>query len=214
MGKTWALASWLARKLDIQDDLPFTLFLPSWAVATTKALDLIAGALTTCTNVRDARFWSKRAKAFAERPVAKSPALLLVLDGLNEQPQFDWRTLLESLQISPWRDQVATILTCRPAFWREELVSVGKVSSFEIGPYDDLELSSAVEKSGPQAANLPSSLEPLLRLPRYFELAIRHREALEGAFLGHGVSVSVGSTSGEPPRQPVEASSPGPPSTR
>ena len=179
MGKTWALASWLARKLDPQDDLPLTLFLPSWAVDTPKALDLIAGALLNCTHVRDARFWSKRAKAFAERPVEMGPALLLILDGLNEQPQFDWRTLLESLRIPPWRDQVATVLTCRPAYWREELVSVGKVSSFEIGPYDDLELSSAVEKSGPQAANLPSSLEPLLRFPRYFELAIRHREVLE-----------------------------------
>ena len=183
MGKTWALASWLARRLDASDPaFPLTLFLPSWAVGTFRALDLIADALATCTGVREAGFWSRRAEAFAQRSSAICPALLLVLDGLNEQPLFDWRTLLESLQVSPWKDQVATVLTCRPAYWHEELASQfqSSLQIFEVGPYDEGELASALEKGRPQTDNLlPSTLEPLLRKPRYFDLTVKHRPALE-----------------------------------
>lgn len=152
MGKTWALSSWLARRLEATDPaLPLTLFLPSFAVSTFKPRDLIAEALATCTEARDGRFWSRRAAAFAKRPSEARPALLLVLDGLNEQPFFDWRTLLESLLDFPWKDQVAAVLTCRPAYWREELAPrfQGLFQMFEIDPYDDSELASALEKGGP-----------------------------------------------------------------
>lgn len=181
MGKTWAIASWLARQLAIPDSLPLTLFLPSRAVSAFKAPDLIAEALATCTGVPDSKLWSRRAKSFAECSSGRRPALLLVLDGLNERPTFDWRTLLESLQISPWKDQVATVLTCRPAFWREELSPALQISFqiSEVGPYDDAELESALEKGGLQDTDLPTTLEPLLRRPRYLDLTVRHRRALE-----------------------------------
>lgn len=182
MGKTWALASWLGHRLVGPDaDLPLTLFLPSWSVGTTEALDLIARALAICTQTRDAQFWARRAKGFVDRSKVMRPALLVVLDGLNEQPLFDWRTLLEALQVSPWKDQVALVLTCRPGYWRDELGSGswGSFQVFEIGPYDDEELASALSKAGYRAADLPSTLEPLLRRPRYLALTVRYRQVLE-----------------------------------
>jgi hypothetical protein len=83
--------------------------------------------------------------------------------------------------MSPWKDQVAIVLTCRPAYWREDL-DLGFRDSFEVfevGPYDDAELASALEKGGLRTADLPSSLEPLLRRPRYLDLAVQHHDALE-----------------------------------
>ena len=182
MGKTWALASWLANRIKAKDPtLPLTLFLPSWAVGTFKALDLIAGALAACTGTQDAQFWTRRAESFAKRSSAARPAILLVLDGLNERPLADWRTLLESLRMSPWSDHVATVLTCRPAYWRAEVASGARDSFqlFEVGAYDDSELESALHIAGLQASDLPKALEPLLRLPRYLKLTIQHQSALE-----------------------------------
>jgi len=181
MGKTWAIATWLAQRLQPQiPNLPLTLFLPSRAIGSYNALDLIAGALATSTGVRDAQFWSRRARAFAERSPATRPALLLVLDGLNEQPLFSWRTLLESFQVSPWKDQVAVVLTCRPAYWHEHLAFSFQQSSqvFELEPYDDAELASALEKAGLNIADLPKTLDPLLRHPRYLDMTVKYREAL------------------------------------
>lgn len=172
----------MARRLGATDPaLPLTLFLPSWAVDASRALDLITDALATCTGIRDTQLWSRRAETFAKRTPKKRPVILLVLDGINEQPLFDWRTLLESLQVSPWKDQVATILTCRPAHWHEFLAPRFRnaFQIFEIGLYDDNELANALEMGGLQAHNLPSTLEPLLRRPRYLDLTIRYREALE-----------------------------------
>ncbi len=182
MGKTWAIASWLAQELQLQiPTLPLTFFLPSRAIGSYDALDLIAGALATCTGVRDAQFWSRRARAFAERSSATRPVLLLVLDGLNEQPVFSWRALLESFQVSPWKDQVAVVLTCRPAYWHEHLASEFRRLSrvFELGPYDDDELASALEKAGLNTIVLPSTLDPLLRHPRYLDMTVKYQQVLE-----------------------------------
>jgi hypothetical protein len=182
MGKTWAIASWLARGLQTQNRaLPLTLFLPSSGISSSDALDLIAGALASCTEVRDSHFWSRRARAFAERSPAKRPALFLILDGLNERPQFNWRALLESLQISPWKDQVAVVLTCRPAYWHEYLAySLQRsIQLFELEAYDDVELTSALEKAGLNTTELSKTLDPLLRHPRYLDMTVKYREALE-----------------------------------
>jgi len=149
MGKTWALASWLARRLASEDPtLPLTLFLPGQTVGSSEALPLIAGALFTCTGARDRRFWSRRVEEFVQSSPVPHPVLLLVLDGLNEQPLFDWQTLLESFRSSPWENRVAILLTCRPAYWSEtfDLEFRNTVQSFEIGPYDDDELASALAR--------------------------------------------------------------------
>ena len=183
MGKTWALSSWLARRLAAEGPtLPLTLFLPSQTVGSSSALPLMASALFTCTGARDKRFWAQRAEEFAQIAPAAHPILLLVLDGLNEQPLFDWQAVLESLRTSPWENRVGLLLTSRPAYWSEAFDSEFRstVRFFEIGPYDDSELASALEKAGGfQATHLSRDVQLLLRRPRYLDLIVRYWEALE-----------------------------------
>lgn len=180
MGKTWALASWLAGQMDA-DTLPVVLFLPAPAVDTPQILELISGALVRCTGIRDLQFWSRRAKTFAKRPLEAGPSFLIVLDGLNEHPQFAWRSLLDSFKVDPWAKQVAAIITCRPAYWSEALsLAFGQdFQSCTVEPYDDKELESAIEKADLREIEFPSTLDPLLRRPRYFNLTAKHHIALE-----------------------------------
>ncbi len=181
MGKTWAMAAWLASHLKASNDLPLTIFLPAQEAYTTQLPDLISAKLLSLTRVRDGHFWANKTIAFAARRAELSPTILLVLDGINEHHHFDWPALFDALAAEPWADQVATIVTCRTNYWNENFASYSIKSPWivEVGPYDDKELRSAAEKSKLDVASLPSTLTPLLRRPRYFGLTVKHRVSLE-----------------------------------
>jgi hypothetical protein len=181
VGKTWALSSWLARRLgDAEPTLPLTLFVPSGAVNTKAADELVASTLASFAGDGDFQFWLKRIKAFTARSRPRSPVLLLVLDGLNERPDFDWRPLLESFQLDPLVGSVALAVTCRPLYWREELLLPdSSYKTVEVGQYNDQELADALEKNGLSLNEFADSLKPLMRTPRYLDLTVKHRAALE-----------------------------------
>jgi hypothetical protein len=107
----------------------------------------------------------------------------LVLDGLNERHNANWwRPIVEGLGSNKWRRAIAPIVTARSGFWP----ALGRLphiawTEWTVPPYDDQELRAALEQSGVAREHLPHEILTLVRKPRYFDLAVRHRAAMSAS---------------------------------
>lgn len=175
-GKTWAVADWLFSKLSAGFPI---IFLPS-GMADCNDLDMILPEIIT-KQLRDPYegYWKKRLQRWLERPAGDTPLFLLVMDGLNERPDMEWRQLLAKFAVNPWRNRAAVLMTCRKKFWDEHLKSVEGVSSVTLSSYDDAELDKAVAAKKLTRQDFDENLIDLLRIPRYFDLTVRLRERMD-----------------------------------
>ncbi len=175
-GKTWAVADWLYDKLS--DGFP-VIFLPS-GMADCKEPDihiLLSEIITNQLRQPYDGYWQKRLQRWLERPAGDTPLFLLVMDGLNERPDMEWRQLLAKFAVEPWCNRAAVLMTCRNHFWREKLEAVvERVTHFQLLPYNDAELNQAIAASGMNLAEFHGNIIDMLRVPRYFDLAVRLRK--------------------------------------
>ena len=181
VGKSWAsLAWWLKRRTD----LPLSLWIPASSFQKNDELSrVVARALAQQTGVRDEPFWRRKLSLWlrGEFPTVR---LLLILDGLNENWDFDgWDHVLAQLASPPWSLAVATLLTCRPDHWNQHLAQLDRLlphlEKHTVQRLDDFELDSLLAKNALTRASFGSDILPLLRVPRLSALAIRHHAALE-----------------------------------
>ncbi|MCI5144086.1 MAG: hypothetical protein D3923_00845 [Candidatus Electrothrix sp. AR3] len=172
-GKTWAVADWLFGKLSASFPV---IFLPSRRADCKEPESLLSEVITKQLKKYGEEYWQRRLQRWLKRPAGSTPLLLLVMDGLNEGSDVNWRHLLEKFSVEPWFSRVAVLMTCRNNFWQEKMTAVDSVTRFELLPYDDTELNQALAESNLPLTEFHKNIIDILRVPRYFDLAVRLRK--------------------------------------
>ncbi|MDR6841326.1 hypothetical protein [Pseudoxanthomonas sacheonensis] len=188
VGKTWAVFQWMHQALP---SLPIVVLLPSSSLpdlrglSDASVLEFIARELHRLTTHRSDQFWRKRLRALLERPEAEGPALLLLIDGLNQEPEFEWIRLLQILQGNLFKGRVRVILTTQTNYLENGLNNFHGLSRVPtrigIDPYDiseggELDQMLALHKL--VRSDLAPELIPLARMPRLFRLVVKFRESV------------------------------------
>ena len=180
-GKSWAVMHWLSQ-IALEEEAPPVVFLPAGDVQSADPSHLVESAIARLFR-SDSGAAERRIARWLERPVGDKPLFLLVVDGLNEYPAGPpWSRLLSALEMQPWTSQVAVLMTCRTLFWQEQLQPRFPDSQIcTVGPFDDFELNQALVLHGVTRVDIDDNLLPLVRTPRYLNLAVRLRDQLVGA---------------------------------
>lgn len=191
VGKTWAVADWLIERAD---QLPATLLIPASAVSghsfgsTYDVKTFLALRLQELMQVRDAAHWRARLNRLLLRPEAEGPVLLLVFDGMSQQPQGQWESLLKVLQGAEFVGRVRVITTTRTHHFEAKLrrlaALVDRVVAIDVPEYDARpggELDQMLQLHGLKRTDLHPDLHALAQNPRLFGLVIRFRERLVDA---------------------------------
>lgn len=183
-GKSWAVASWIDSRLRENKSFPPILFAPSHKISSDDPCTIIAEAVCAELGRRRPDLWREKMGRWLKRPRTNRPMMILVLDGINEHHEVSrWRNLLANLLVEPYRSSVATIVTCRRAYWHEYFDN-SKDSNYviyELPPYDDEELDLALSRYGLDRREIGPDLLPLLRKPRYLDQTVKHRRRIEDA---------------------------------
>lgn len=193
MGKTWAAAQWAQSRLE---SLPIFLLLPSSAfkemrgISHTSVTEFIGNALHDLSPGTDRTYWQARVERLLQRPANEGPALLLLVDGVNQEPSFDWERLLQILEGEVFSGRVRLVVTVQTHFLQESLHNLRRLShpaaKLEVGLYDlskGGEFDTLLQQHGLKRDELPPGVIELARVPRLFELTIRQKAdaALQGA---------------------------------
>jgi hypothetical protein len=180
-GKTWGTASYLLGKLRSDDKFPLVLFITSKNIpSTNEPQELLARFVARQTGKFDDVYWKRRLERWRERGDEANPLIFLVLDGLNERQDIDWRSLLEKLNVPPWNNLIACLVTCRTQTWgaRYSSLSFPIFKTWTITPFDDFELSSALAVHHLELSDIDPKLLPLIRKPRYLDLVVKLRQVM------------------------------------
>lgn len=188
MGKTWAAVQWAGGRLD---HLPIYLMLSSSTFkelrGATQAsiVEFIGDALyeLNSVNTSDRRsYWHTRVKRLLARPPEEGPALLLLVDGLNQEPSVEWIRVLQVLEGEAFRGRVRTVVTTQTHFLQDRLRDLKQLSlpstKLEVGRYDlsqGGEFDTLLQLHGLSRANLSAGVIELARVPRLFDLAVRQK---------------------------------------
>jgi hypothetical protein len=181
-GKTWAVASWLNHHIQHLGSFPPVLFVPSTAVESTDPQRLITTVLERQNRPFRRELWEKRLDRWLQREEHTTPLLFLVLDGVNECRSTSWwRELFERLAVSPWRQRVAVVITCRTELWQRHFSPLRHLRTIDwvLPGYDENELQETLASQSLRRDEIAERLLPLLRKPRYFDLMVTHRQQME-----------------------------------
>lgn len=191
VGKTWAVTGWLVRTVE---ELPVTLLIPASAVAgqalgsAYEVKSFLAERLHEVMQVRSAADWRTRLERMLLRPEEEGPVLLVVFDGMNQQPQCSWLSMLKILQGSEFVGRVRAIVTTRTFHFENNLrrltALVDRPVSIEVHGYgleQGGEFDQMLGLHGLVRSDLHPDLYNLAQNPRLFELVIRFRDRLVDA---------------------------------
>lgn len=189
-GKTWAVSAWLARFADQHESMP--LF---WGSREASVLGSIEAGLSSFVHGlfpgTEEMHWKKRVQRWLSTPTIAC-RLILVLDGINEQPTAPWRRIIDTLFVpdqQPFsiteapagaRAALATIVTCRSGYWKTRIPDVHewRVELVEVGPFSIPELRDYLQQHGRQPGDFSHEVWQLLRKPRYANLVVQHYDRL------------------------------------
>jgi len=180
-GKTWAIASWLSKCIRHNEEFPSVIFLTSSRISlTTDPKEFLANAISQQLKEFDAKYWGKRLDKWMQRPGSDKPLIILILDGINERYDFNWRNLFEELDVPPWKERIAVILTCRTITWENKYSHLShlKAQRWVIPPFDDIELTNALSRHHLKLSDIQQELLPLIRKPRYLDLVIKYSQVM------------------------------------
>jgi len=180
-GKTWAVASWLNRRIQSDEGFPPVAFLSSINVDSNDPLSLLSSTVSRRLRTLRPEDWEKRFNRWSNQKDIDGPVLLLILDGINERRKSAaWRALLENLAAEPWARCAAVLITCRTAYWDRYFAPLRhiEVTAYTLPPYDDNELDKALEYHHLRRSEIARELLPLIRKPRYFDLMVKHRKRM------------------------------------
>lgn len=178
-GKSWAVARWLTARIQSSNGaFPPIVFVSSRDAGSAKSLqDLV---LENVRRLLPNGEWSNKLNRWLDcREVdAKEPVVVVVFDGLNERHSPDyWQSIIESSFDKPWVGKTRLICTARSQYWDEFFGKRASVSAerFKLQSFDDAELQLALSQRRLKLSEFPEELRPLLRKPRYFDLATKYR---------------------------------------
>lgn len=192
IGKTWAAVQWAQSRLET---LPIFLMLPSSTFKEMRGIThasvaaFIGEALYDLTPGTDKTYWRARVERLLLRPVTEGPAFLLLVDGVNQEPSFDWERFLQVLEAGGFRGRFRIIVTAQTHFLRERLHDLRRLTypakRLEVGPYDlskGGEFDALLSQHGADRSRLSAAVIELARVPRLFKLAIHQSSnaALQG----------------------------------
>lgn len=186
VGKTWSFLGWWRRRMDeAPDQLPLTLIVPASAIAGVGNVggpDLIARLLNERIPIRNEEFWRRRLALWALEPSA-TPRILLVIDGLNQQPEFlKWQQIIQPLFDSDWQGLFTAAVTCRTSWWNGDLKALATVvpsfQAIQVPIFDEAELDEILGRFKLERSEFSPEMQAILAIPRYCQLAIRRREEL------------------------------------
>ncbi|UWR25546.1 hypothetical protein K3757_13915 [Sulfitobacter sp. S223] len=181
-GKSWAALSWW-NKLAGEQVEPLAIYLSAKDVGSNDPIQHIANCLARYTGLRTTEFWLRRLVLWAKSD--KALPILLILDGLNQNfNKRDWVGFLQPLLADELDGRFRVLMTCWPDWWS----SMGELLHLEPAPtsqsvvnFSDLELDALLNQHGLERANFGSDLIEMMKVPRLFHLAIKHRIELEGS---------------------------------
>jgi hypothetical protein len=181
-GKSWAVAQWLTNQIQkTNGGFPPIVFIPSRDTGSAKTLeDLVLENVQRLLPNGDWR--SKLHRWLEYRNLdGKEPVAVVVLDGLNERHSPDyWRKVIETSFDKPWVGRIRLICTARSQYWDEFFGKLRSIPAalFKLESFNDTELQLAIKGRGLNISDFPDELRPVLRKPRYFDLATRYREQI------------------------------------
>ena len=178
-GKSWAALSWWYKLAESENE-PLTIFLPAKDIQGNNPIENIAAYLAEVTELRGREFWKRRLSLWDKAPEPLS--VLIILDGLNQNwSKRDWSDFLQPVLDDTYRGRFRVLMTCWPGWWSSigELKNLEpKTKSLEVTNFTDLELNGLLRKHGITRAEFSRELINLIRVPRLFTLALKHREEL------------------------------------
>lgn len=183
VGKTWAVADAVS---DWSERHDIVLFVPARSVTTPRLEAILSGALCEQTQAGTVEGWRARLSPwFPIDPVAADPRrMIVVVDGLNQNPAIDWPQLVYDHATPRWRDRVKLVLVTRPRGAIAAMLesAAATYERVEVAPFDDAELNTALKIIGRAelfVSQRSGSLDKLLRTPRYLEIAAKLWDELD-----------------------------------
>jgi hypothetical protein len=182
-GKTWGVARWLGQKIQQGDKFPGVVFMSSNQASNNDPYILFSEIIARNSSSLGSEQCNLRIKRWIKTTTDDDPILLLILDGINERHDFEWwRSLIECLAASSWRNSVAVLITCRDRYWQSTFGSLRYLSTntYKLPPYSEEELTEALKANSIDRSQLSSNLfsSELIYKPRYFDLVIKHQEKI------------------------------------
>ena len=176
------------------EELPIVIVLPSSSIVgpITGRSDIVALIARHLRNLdhdveRDEAYWEKRVRRLLHRPNKDGPVLLLYIDGLNQQPSYDWLSMLSSLQGDPFYRRTHVLASARKSFVSDRLGNLSGLfsepSRVEVACYDTTpggEFDQRLAAEGLSREELPETLVDLAKVPRLFDLVIQLKDQLGG----------------------------------
>lgn len=180
-GKTWATAGWISKKIRNEKEFPPVLFIPSLNVNSKEIEKLIETNIESINPEPYMGYWRKKLDSWLERPHKNMPSIIVVLDGINERqkPSF-WREIFEECIGEKYFGRIALLVTCRESYWKLNFSNLRHInfSTWTLLPYNDKELSEALLNYGLSKDDISENLLPLIKKPRYFDLAVKFRKQM------------------------------------
>jgi hypothetical protein len=147
-----------------------------------EAHQLLAEYLHKVTGLLDVNHWRQRLARLLQRPAEEGPALVLLIDGLNQRSQVDWTALLQKLQDKDFSGKLRFVVTTRNYHFDDKLRGLRSLAyppkRIEVGVYDDPELDTMLGFEILGRGDLPPDLISWARRPRLFALVVKFRERL------------------------------------
>jgi hypothetical protein len=182
-GKSWALASWLGSRLCLPGSQIPVVLISATKIGSDDLIAEMARILEGSSSTVAQPDWCKRLRLILKDTSATWPKIVMVLDGLNERPSFDWLGIFDKIRIAPLSDSVAVLVSCRTGYWREHL---GKgyesaVCSWQLPTFNDQELDEALARHHLTRSVFSDRVLQLVAKPRYFDMAVRLKDRLAEA---------------------------------
>jgi hypothetical protein len=184
-GKTWVTASWVNQRTMSASSFPAALMVNGAALGDRSLIDIVVDAATSrptslpeygqATRDRIRR----RVARWASAAQSGQPPFLLLLDGMDDGPSAETlRALIAQSKVD--LPTIPLLITVRSQFWQEALEPLTdlNVRPLPVGPFDDGEFAEALSMKGLNADDLAPELMPLLRKPRYLDLAARFQDRM------------------------------------
>jgi hypothetical protein len=180
-GKTWGVAYWLEQKIQKTPGFPPVLFLPSSSKINREAVEIVSELIAQILD-RTIEVSKNNVKYWLDQQVEQQPTLVLILDGINEHHKFPlWLDLINTFSDSPWKDQVAVIVTCRQEYWQSNSPRYLQPEEYNLASYNEVELTEALRANDLNYSEISKNLIPLISKPRYFDLMVRYREKISAS---------------------------------
>ena len=198
VGKTWVVASYWYRRAR---DALFVLIPSRLALrhAREGARALLEAAFRAALRQTDERAPQWSLDLWRHRPES-TRRLLIVLDGLNEQPSVPWPALIREVQAIITQIGGQLVLTCRPRFWHRELEARFAGEEFRserVEGFEDEEFAEAMRRSGHNPERFPPPCAGICAIRESSRSRLdccTPSNLREGPLPGSGFVGSIGST--------------------